>query len=255
MDITTLENQIHQDKKLRTKENYMALFNHYATTYDTLSLKEKIKLSHTLGFYVFQAYKAGEHTIEDLKLYIECLKKFGNRTHQLSQVIAKFYELTGGEPKILATKLSGINIESGTIAVSDINYQPQPFDSAAFDTNLLNDMNSGKAFYWGTGGDGGFDINLRLIDGQEPSVTSKEVRFIISSSSLATIAVPSGVLGITDVGLDANKSPVQLKVEPGNYLVRVHLKDIPDKFFGFVVVVCKTDLPAKNNFIEIEGLG
>lgn len=256
MDINLLSKQIFKDKKLRTKENFLSLFKHFSSNIESLTVKEKMHLTPTLNYYLFQAYKAGEYTVDDLKFYIENLKKYHAPSHQLSQVIAKLYVLTGGEPKILATKLGSISVESGTIAVSDISYLPQPFiDSTSFDKSLIDDVNSGKAFYWGTGGDGAFDINLRWIEGQEPSVTPREVRFIIASSSQSIISVPSGVLCITDVGLDADKSPVQLKVDPGNYLVRVHQKDIRDKYFGYVVVVCKTDQAPHNHFTDIEGLG
>jgi hypothetical protein len=256
MDLNELERRIPLDKSLQTKDNYLALYRHHALLYESLSPKEKYHGKDKLAHFIHLAFKTGDYTVDDLKFYVDTLGKLKTENRWFSQIIGKYYELIGGEPLTLATKLGGVAIESGTMAVSDSGFVPRPYtDADTFEKELLEDMNQGRIFYWGTGGDGGFGAILRCIDGQEPSVNPKEFRFIQSSSSTAVISVPSGELVVTDIGLDIADSKVRIKVEPGNYLVRAHLKDLYDKFFGFVIVVCKTDLPAVNNITEIEGLG
>jgi hypothetical protein len=256
MDITTLEKQIFIDKSLNTKENWLTLYDHYASIFPTLTPKERYKQAFKVGNFIVRAFKAGDFTADDLKYYLSCLKKFPCSPRDVSQITAQFYLLTGGEPKTLSTKLGGVAVESGTIGISDSNFVPPVSEgSDEFEKNLITSMNEGKIFYCGTSGDGTFDINLRCTDGQEPAVNPAEIGFIIESTGTAIISIPTGNISVTDIGYNAVKSPVQINVDPGNYLVRVHLKDVPDKFFGFVIVVCKTDLPAVNQFTHLEGLG
>lgn len=255
MDIKTLEQHIYIDKNLRTKENWLILYDRYASIYPTLTPKEKYKLTFKIGNFIVNAFKSGNYSADDLKYYLSLLKKFPTNPRHISQILSKYYELIGGEPKIISTKFGVVGVESGTLAVSDINFTPsESLGMDDFNKKLISDMNEGKVFYWSTGGDGNFDITLRHIDGLEPSATSKEYKFIINSTNTSIISVPSGQISITDIGIDATNSPVKITVKPGNYLVRVHHKNIHGKYYGYVVVVCETNQDAINNVKEIEGL-
>lgn len=256
MDIKELEKQIIIDKSLNTKENWLALYYHYDSINTALTPKERYQIAFKIGNFVIRAFKAGNYTIDDLKNYLSYLKKYPCNPKDISQITAKFYELSGEAPKTISTKLGFVAIESGTIGISDSSFVPPVSEgSDELQKNLIESMNQGQIFYCSTSGDGTFDIDLRCISGQEPAVTPQEISSIIESTGTAVISVPTGNLSVTDLGYDAAKSPAQLKIESGNYLVRIHLKDGGDEFFGFVIVVCKTDLPATNQFTDIPGLG
>ena len=256
MDIKELEKRIYVDKTLNTKENWLSLYNHYDSIYQSLTPKEKYKICFKIGDFVVQAFKSGDYLAQDLKDYLTYLKKYPTNPRNISQITAKYYEFTGGKPKIITSKLGSIAVESGTIGISDSSFVPPASNgSDEFQKNLIDSMNQGVIFYCGTSGDGTFGIDLRYLDGQEPAVDPKEIDSIVESTGTAVISVPTGNISVTDIGYDAATSPVQIKVEPGNYLIRVHFKEIEDKFYGFVVIVCKTDLPATNEFINLPGLG
>ncbi|KKR68205.1 MAG: hypothetical protein UU09_C0014G0007 [Microgenomates group bacterium GW2011_GWA2_40_6] len=248
MDPKELERLIHRDKKLRTKENGLILFDHYAAISATLSPKEKYRLAPKINSFIIQAFKSGPNNLADLEKFLDLLKKFPGSPRDLSQVIGQYYTLKGGEPKTLVTKLGTISVEGGTISVSDTAFQNRYINSssAEFDRFIIEDMQQGKIFHFSTGGDGTYDIILRCVDGPEPVANPKEYRFLLESSPTYIIAIPSGKVVVSDFGHDLPHSPLQLDVAPGNYKVASHHKEISDKFYGYVIVLCKTDLPATN---------
>ncbi|MDD3647489.1 MAG: hypothetical protein PHS44_03250 [Candidatus Dojkabacteria bacterium] len=82
-----------------------------------------------------------------------------------------------------------------------------------------------------------------MIDGPEPTISAKEYRISRGASSLGLIKVTSGKVKLTDLhGLGNPKwQGVSMDIEPGKYLVKMFLLEIPDKFTKYVAILCRTN--------------
>ena len=254
MDIQLLEKDIHRQKTLQTKENFDLLVNHYLERYNQSSPKEKYKLKDKLSDYIESAALC-ENTAEALSAYIQLFQKIKAEPKFSAKTISRYVQLiTGGEPKKIAGKQGTYSVESGTLTLSDPSFNSFSQVGNDVDKILIEAINIGQAFVWGTGGDGTYDIILRLIDSPIPVANPKEYRFITDSSPVAIIKVTTGSVAISDMGLDAKESPLKLEVPNGNYKVQVYAKQFIEKFEGYVIVLCPTLDPATNTFSEIASL-
>lgn len=251
MDLHQLESQIHANKSLQTKQNYDELISHYLADFDNLTPQEKYKIKDKISNYIKQAALIKTNTQSDLKYYLDCFQKIKAEPRFSSKIVAKYFEMIGGEPKKIAGKQGVLSVESGTITLTDISFTSANFTSADLDQQLINAVNQGQAFLWSTGGDGTYDIILRVIDGPEPTANPKEYRHIVNSSPIATIQIKSGFAVISDLGLEVEGSNIKIALKNGNYKVQVHRKYFIDRFDGYVVILCPTTDPAANNFNEI----
>lgn len=151
-----------------------------------------------------------------------------------------------------------VSIESGTLGVGDSS----SFIHNGFNPDsLLQHIKEGKAVCVGTGGDGIFGIIIRetkdLFD-----LLPEEGEKISSLSSPLLINVSSGNLTVSDMSVLGESSKDMNKIEhvihPAVYECMIHMCDNESaEFFGFVIVLKKTNLEeAKNeNVREIEQLG
>jgi hypothetical protein len=219
----------------------------------TLPPKEKYKKIRSVAALAAKALIETQDTHE-LAFYANIFKMADN-SKLLNKAKVKEFELKGiAEVKTLKTKLGAVNIESGMIAVGD----PTLGYTHEYSTkDVVYRMNQYDFYCVGTGGDGSFDVTLRLVDIDEPLLGPKEYKFIINNSKTSVINITSGYIKCSDFW-DIAHNEVQgvgYEIENGYYKVAFYLKSIRDKYFGFVIVLSKTDAKDVQEIAEIETLG
>ena len=192
--------------------------------------------------------------VDEIGFYAKIFK-MANNSRLLNKAKVKEFELKGiSEVKTLKTKLGSVNIESGLISVGDptLGYKNE------YDTKkIVEEMNQGNFYCIGSGGDGTFDVILRQVDVDEPLLGPKEYKFITSNSKTSVIKITSGFVKCADFW-DVSQSEVPgvgYEIENGFYKTAFYLKEIRDKYFGFVVVLSKTGKIYTPELTEIETLG
>ena len=222
---------------------------------EQLTPKEKYKKLPTIAFHASQALEKSNN-LEEIAFYVSIFKRAGEN-RLLNRAKQKEFELKGiSEIKTIKTQEKDVQIESGLIGVGD----PTLAHQGDYDQGKIIDLiKTGRFFCVGTGGDGTFGAILRLVDASEPLANPKEYKNIISNSSIATIEIKSGNVKCADffdVGRSDIDSP-ELEVPNGFYNVCFYLKELPKKFFGFVIVLSKTNKinSELSELKEIETLG
>lgn len=125
-----------------------------------LSPKEKYRKIRSVANLAEKALNNASD-IKEIELYYRIFKLSGN-SRALNRCKSKELELRGiTEIKTLNTKFGVVNIESGLIAIGDpsLGYTGE-YNSM----NVVNSMNQNNFYCVGTGGDGTFDVTLRLVD-------------------------------------------------------------------------------------------
>lgn len=204
----------------------------------------RMKLLEQAAHLSERAFKSGQTDKKELQLYLSAIRRYQS-TYRISdsgfslcavRIAQKLYELDGvGEVTTLATKQSSVATESGTLQIADAHFvNDREYDPK----RVVAQMNHGELFLWGTGGDGTFDVIIRLVDSKIPVPTQKEYRIVTGATPLGWLHVRSSEVVVTDMAYDSKHSTARLKLKPGNYQVGVFARDIPDKFYGYLVVLC-----------------
>jgi len=218
-----------------------------------LTPKEKYKKIRSVAALAENALK-NVSDIKELVLYSEIFKLADN-SRLLNKAKSKELELKGiSKIKTLKTKLGSVNIESGLISVGD----PSLGYTGEYNKDeVIKSMNQNRFYCVDTGGDGIFDITLRVVDIDEPLLGPKEYNFIISTSKTSVINIRSGIIKCSDFWDLSNKEVpgISYELDNGYYKVAFYLKVIRDKYFGFVVVLCKTNSLDFEELVDIENLG
>lgn len=236
--------------------NHQQVLDEY-TKAQNLAPKEKYRKMRSVATLAKAALNKAT-SLEEINLYSKIFKDTEN-FRLLSLAKSKEYELKGiSNISTLKTKLGVVNIESGLIAVGD----PLAGYQGSFDTSsVLERMNKGDFYCVGTGGDGSFDVTLRLVGVDEPLLGQKEYKFIVGNSKTALIKISSGFVKCADFwDLSRGKDPsnnfgVGYAIENGFYKVSFYLKNIPDRYFGFVAVLAKSERQKTEELTDIEVLG
>lgn len=218
----------------------------------TLSPKEKYKKVKSVAFLAAKALDETQN-IEELELYSNIFKMADN-SRLLNKAKVKEFELKGiTEVKTLKTKLGTVSVESGMISVGD----PALGYSSEYNVNdVLDKINQHDFYCVGTGGDGSFDLTLRLVNINEPLLGPKEYKFIKSNSKTSVIRIASGFIKCADFW-DVSKKEVPgvgFEIENGYYKTAIYFKEIRNKYLGFVVVLSKTTDSIDVKISEIEKL-
>lgn len=247
-------------KKLLTKQEKQIKSYSYIQqewkNIQSLEIKNRYKAMRGIANDICNAYKTNDIDTSQLQFYMDVLKQI-NKIHNiprcrtaLSKMIVLWLELTGNSNARVIKKTFGkINIESATIAVGDPSYSREVLDvyEKYTDQEILNLINQGKHFIFGTSCDGEQNIQIRQVDSLEPVLSSKEYKCILNATETAIINIPTGILIVGDpCFLDTKKECLLIKVESGNYKVCVYHFYIHSKVSSFYIVLCKTDEEAKN---------
>jgi hypothetical protein len=211
---------------------------------------EKIK---QMASQVVREVKSNIVSSNDLDLYINILNQASRvsgfpqkYSHSLSLLIVKKLSLTDNDKiETICKKSVLIPIESGIIAIGDPTIESEISFKDHSDKNLLEITNQGKRLFIGTGGDGLYDVQLRVIKATEPLLSPKEYKFVYGSTQTVILQIPSGLISVEDLGL-LNKSKFNVAVSPGNYKVCAYLFDTHKNFRSFYIICTQTNIPAIN---------
>jgi hypothetical protein len=230
----------------------------------TLSYRERSVRLKALGFQAINAYKsAPEPILEDIKRYIETLRIVLQMPHPpssynmwLSKMTVSYLQLIGCEnPKVLLKKSASILLESATVGFGDRSFEVLPDLITGRDEQFIEQINSGKCYFFSTGSDGEAKLQIRIIESQEPVLSTKEYKSVISTSPRVILQLPTGHLAIDDgLIVQGFPSPIVFDIAPGNYKSQVYLCRFRGHLFYYYIVLAKTDEKAVNQEHDIVSL-
>jgi hypothetical protein len=233
--IFELEKRVIKKPKKANPQDLDLLARHYwdlATGTD--DFRDKRKHLKRASFFVGLAFTAGADAVEQLELYRTIVQLTAevhafpqDERRKLSKIIARWVEKTGGDQQELLKRAKGkIIVEGGSIALGD-RARAVPWGGSIYtsDKEMVEWVNRGERLTFGTGGDGVYKAELRLIDAAKPMLTAKEYKKLGTSTPTVVIDVSSGALGMADLACffyepwDKKKveGTVCLDVPPGRY--------------------------------------
>jgi len=178
----------------------------------------------------------------------------------LSQIALARFKLLGiAEPKIIKKKNLIISTDSASFTICDAHSNSY----SLFETKeqILSRMNMGEYYTFSTAADGVYNMQLRLVDGPEPMLASKEYKRVEESGSEVIIQIPSGLVTVSDGFIDEDEiesqslaSVVTMKVPPGFYKIRVFVLIFPNDDSSYYIVFAPTDKLSQNALADIETL-
>lgn len=224
----------------------------------SLAPRERFKILKQLGFEALEEFKSlkdpnvGE--LNDYKEIFSIVSRVPSISSKfqiaLAKVINKYLHALGCDnPQILLKKSTTIELESASIAIGDQSYA-DTFESLT-DIELIN---SGKAYFFSTGSDGIFNIQLRVVEAPEPVLTSKEYKNVVAASPMVILSFPTGKLAIDDGRIFASKNSIEESIIPGNYKCQVFIFRFPNDDYSFYIVLSKCENNALNKESEIINL-
>lgn len=170
----------------------------------------------------------------------------------LALLIAKKLSLTGDDKAEIISKESGqVSTESGVISIGDPTFEDSIDLNDVDDKNLLEITNQGKRLFFTTGGDGTYDVQLRLIKATEPVLTPSEYKLVVGSTETVILQVSSGKISVGDIHFTTED--ISMTIPTGNFKVRTYLFETKD-FRSYYVVFTNTELPASNQQDRIASL-
>src|SRR3989344_9606733 len=241
-DIGVLEKRVFGKPKTATGEDLMRLARHYFEKFQAeKDYRVRQKLVNHAGFFAGWAAKTKTLNKEELD---ECIKILRSAERgesvqaYLPMAITEWLKVQGaGEPQIITEKRGGVAVESGVIGVGDPTKGIRDGEDY-MDDGLAKLEAEGRNMYIHTGGDGHFDIKLRVVTGPEPVLPAAEYKKIIGSQE-AKISIESGKVAVADMwGAGDEKWAMTMEVENGTYKIAAYMFDTA-KFFGYVIVMCK----------------
>lgn len=221
----------------------------------SLEPKNRFKTLKQIGFETIEEFKSlKDPTISELKDYKEILS-IVSRVPSISskfqiglaKVINKYLHILGCDnPQILLKKSTTIALESASIAIGDRSYADNV--ESLTDIELIN---SGKAYFFSTGSDGIFNVQLRVVEAPEPVLTSKEYKNVAAASPMIILSFSTGKLAINDGRICLSNNSIEESIIPGNYKCQVFIFRFPSKDYSFYIVLSKCENNALNNEREI----
>lgn len=251
--IEELERKAVQHPKAIATEDLDTIARHSWGIAGSCEPRDRAKVLKKAAHYAVWAFRKGVKSPEILSDYMQLLAeaiRFHPSPEELSaarsRIVASWLKLTGNDRVVLLHEASGsIDIETGWIAVADPSQLP-PFEDPS-DRALVAHMNQGKALYFSTAGDGAYDVRLRVIEAREPVLRLAEYKRVAGSTETVVLSVRSGNIILVDPSAIGEPGDgVALAVAPGNYKVCVYGYVIPERFAGYVAVLCATAEPAVN---------
>lgn len=210
-----------------------------------LTGKDKYYGLKSIGNLIGLAYKNGNYTVEQLAEWLDILKTVAKtysspeNSRIYAKIISSWLTLTGNDKATVLSKTAkAIAVETGTMMIGDPSIECDFGDSS--DKALINLINQQQRFIFATGGDGLYQVQLRIIDALEPVLTPKEYKLVKNASSTGIIQISSGKIRVGDLGFVAERS-LEHKVEAGNYKIAAYKFSTPKGPFIFYIVLCKTD--------------
>lgn len=250
MNINELERKVHQKKFEPTIEDYDTLIDHFRKLSESEDKETMLAAVRKYAHYVAEA--SSRLDIEDpkkLKQYIDILSDAmaklpygGQYNADLNKMTGKWLELTGNDKASVIKEEKGYaGIESGVFAFGDPELAKELPELKEFtDKELDSHVKTGKIAYLSAEGDGKYGVTVRLLDASEPVLKPNEYKNVIYSTEVLPMKNQSGVFRAGDMGLyDEHWDVTDMEVEPGDYKAMIFAVDVPDTYFGFIVVLCR----------------
>lgn len=270
--IIELEKRVIKKPKKAKPEDLDILARHYwdlATGTD--DFREKRKHLKRSSFFAGLAFTAGADAVEQLELYRTIVQHTAevatwpeDERRKLSKIIARWLEKTGADQQELLKRAKGkIIVEGGSIALGDrARVSPSGESIYTSDKEMVEWVNRGERLIFGTGGDGVYKAELRLIHAAEPMLTAKEYKRLGTSTPTVVIDVSSGALGMADLVYffdepwDKKKveGTVCLDVPPGRYKACAYGFSTPAGYESVIGVVTATSDEARNETKTLDSL-
>jgi hypothetical protein len=232
--------------------------------YLSLPIRDKLKMCRTLAAQTCAMLRNGNHTLENLEFYEKTLKEYikyisspEGYNVELSQIALARLKLLGiAEPKIITKKNFIISTDIASFTIRDAN--SNSYSLSETKEQILSGMNMGEYYTFSAAADGVYSMQLRLVDGPEPILASKEYKRVEVSSSEAIIQIPSGLVAVSDgSGIVESQSlacEMTMKVPPGFYKIRVFVLIFPNDDSSYYIVFAPTDKLSQNALTDIETL-
>lgn len=220
-----------------------------------LDIRSRLKAYRTIENDIKKNYSAKESSLEEIEFYLLVLRITKVTPQLFSRMFIRWLELTGNSnPTTLLSKRGKVDVESGCLHVADPSvYQALDLENYS-EKKIVSLMNQGNLFELHVGGDGEFNVQLRIVDTPDPIVTAKEFKCCEESTGMsAIIQIPTGELWVADAGAIGSKKRghVAIKTTPGNYKICAYNFHIPEKVQSIYIVLSKTEQVSKNEFSEI----
>ncbi|CCB86476.1 unknown protein [Parachlamydia acanthamoebae UV-7] len=231
-------------------------------TYQALKLgaRERFKKLKQIGHEALSQYKSlKDPCVEDLKDYIEIFKIIVKVpaistafNMALAKAMSKYLTLLGcNNAIVLFKKSTKILLDSASIAIGDQSYAIDQTNLSEAIDHTVELINHGQCYIFGTGSDGEFNIQVRIVEAPEPVLTPKEYKNIIGTSPIVTLNFPTGKLSVCDgLIVKGQKSDLEVDIAPGLYKCQVYIFKFPDDY-SYYIVLSKSEEAKKNNETEI----
>lgn len=225
-----------------------------------LEARERFKKLKQLGYEALNHFKSSKNpSAEELKNYIEIFKvvaKVPAISHPFNAAIAKamskYLTLIGcNNVPVLFKKSTTIYLHSATIAIGDKAFAIDHVNGLLPSYEEL--INRGQCYFFGTGSDGDFNIQVRIVEAPEPVLTAKEYKNIVCASPVVILNFPTGKVAVCDgeIHKDIPKEPdFEFDIVPGYYKCQVFIFKFTNDY-SYYIILSKTDEAKKNSETEI----
>lgn len=246
--------------------NQKNLFAEIKQSYEkikTADIKTRFNAVKALSHLIKQNYKKENTSKEELELYIEILKlavKYHGSKYSrlLSKLIGDWLAVTGNDNVEIISKVNGkieseMSVDAGTaiLAIGDLNSIKKLNPNSISEKEHLALINQGKVFvFYAEPNEDSYNVQLRIVNANQPVLSAKEFKNVISSSEIAIIHIPSDTVVVTELQ-ETNREQVIAKIIPGNYKICVYQFHIPTKLDSFYIALAKTDEAANNQLTNI----
>lgn len=119
---------------------------------------------------------------------------------------------------VLQKKSKIICLESATFGLGD----PELIEEKNLEISV-DPINEGRRFFFSTGGDGKYKLEVRVLDTPIPVLSSAEYKLLLSSTGVSQIEVKSGYFLAGDACNTDSKKGLVLSLGPGLYNISAFL--------------------------------
>ena len=179
----------------------------------------------------------------------------------MARITDRWLTVTGaGEHTVLARCKGKVALETATFALGDVGLKPDATDHASYEAHMTDWMTKGQRLCFGSGYDGLFKAEIRVIEGVEPVLSEKEYKKLNSSTPGVVLKMPTGRIALAGYALmtapwsaEPEWESVVIEAPPGNYKACA---------FGFstsrsdsvIAVLCLTDGETLNPITAVDSL-
>lgn len=268
-DISDLEAKLGRDPSAGSYSDLDRLARHYwRMARAEKDYRNRQKLLKRSSHYAGHAFNRGIEDPDALRLYMVIARETAlvhsfpqDERKKLAQITARWLSVTGaGEHTVLDRSKGKVALETATFALGDVGLAPDAKEQASYEAQMKQLMTRGQRLCFGTGYDGLFKAEIRVIEGREPVLSEKEYKKLNSSTPSVVLEAPTGRIALADYAIMAGPwsgepewDSVVIETASGNYKACA---------FGFstsrsnsvIAVLCPTDDAPPNTVGAVDSL-